>query len=257
MSYHIIIPARYASARLPGKPLRVIAGQPMLAHVIESARHSAAARIIVATDDQRIADAAAALGVECCMTSVSHNSGTERIHEVIETCKLADDTVIVNMQGDEPLMPASCLDQLGLALAQDPHAEMATLSAPIENMQELFDPNVVKLVCDETGNALYFSRAPIPWERDAFMHTPPQLDSLAHFHRHIGLYAYRAGFVQQYIAWGSCELERIESLEQLRVLYHGRKIKVVAASEIPGPGVNTEEELQRAEQILLQRHRLG
>lgn len=251
MSYQIIIPTRYASARLPGKPLRVIAGKPMLAHVIASARQSAAERIIVATDDQRIADAAAALGVECCMTSVQHNSGTERIHEVIETFDIADDTVIVNMQGDEPLMPSSCLDQLGQALAQDLHAEMATLSAPIESMEELFDPNVVKLVCDQDGNALYFSRAPIPWNRDAFMQEQPALTSFANFHRHIGLYAYRAGFVQQYIGWGSCELEQIESLEQLRVLYHGRKIKVVTAAEIPGPGVNTEEELQRAEQILL------
>ena len=252
MSYHIIIPARYASARLPGKPLRLIAGKTMLAHVIERARQSAADRIIVATDDQRIADAVAALGVECCMTSLLHNSGTERIHEVIETFNIADDTVIVNMQGDEPLMPASCLDQLGQALAQDAHAEMATLSAPIENMEELFDPNVVKLVYDETGNALYFSRAAIPWHRDAFMHAQPVLATFANHHRHIGLYAYRAGFVKQYISWGSCELEQIESLEQLRVLYHGRKIKVVRANEIPGPGVNTEEELQRAEQILIQ-----
>lgn len=255
MSYHIIIPARYASSRLPGKPLRLIAGQPMLAHVIASARQSAATRIIVATDDQRIADAATALGVETCMTSLQHNSGTERIHEVIETFGITDDTVIVNMQGDEPLMPTSCLDQLGQALAQDAHAEMATLSAPIESMDELFDPNVVKLVCDDAGNALYFSRAVIPWHRDAFMHSPPQLDSYSAFLRHIGLYAYRAGFVKQYISWGSCELEQIESLEQLRVLYHGRKIKVVRANDIPGPGVNTEEELQRAEHILSQHDR--
>lgn len=253
MSYHIIIPARYTSVRLPGKPLRMIAGKSLLAHVIESAQRSQAERIIVATDDQRIIDAALDYDVETCLTSAQHNSGTERIHEVIEKFDLADDTVIVNMQGDEPLMPSSCLDQLGLALAQDTGAEMATLSAPMENAEEIFDPNVVKLVCDQQGNALYFSRAPIPWERDAFMHTPPALSSLAHFQRHIGLYAYRAGFVRQYISWGSCELEQIESLEQLRVLYHGEKIKVVAAGEVPGPGVNTEEELQRAEAILLQR----
>lgn len=252
MSYQIIIPARYASTRLPGKPLRLLAGQPMLAHVIASARQSAAERIIVATDDQRIADVATALGVECCMTSAVHNSGTERIHEVIETFNIAADTVIVNMQGDEPLMPANCLDQLGQALVQDTHAEMATLSTPIESVEELFDWNVIKLVSDQDSNALYFSRAAIPWDRDAFMQEPRTLTSFAAFHRHIGLYAYRAGFVQQYIGWGSCELEQIESLEQLRVLYHGHKIKVITAEEIPGPGVNNEEELQRAEQILLQ-----
>ncbi|MFP3873515.1 MAG: 3-deoxy-manno-octulosonate cytidylyltransferase [Thiohalophilus sp.] len=251
MSFHIVIPARYASGRLPGKPLREIAGKPMIAHVIDNALKSDAERIIVATDDARIMEAAAGFAVECCMTSDKHNSGTERIHEVIEKFELPDETIIVNMQGDEPLMPGACLDQVGHALAQDSGAEMATLSTPAETVEELFDWNVIKLVRDHDDNAIYFSRAPIPWDREAFRESTPTLDDFSHFHRHIGLYAYRAGFVKQYIEWGSCALERIESLEQLRVLYHGRKIRVVTATQVPGPGVNTEEELQRVEKILL------
>jgi 3-deoxy-manno-octulosonate cytidylyltransferase (CMP-KDO synthetase) len=253
MSFHIVIPARYASSRLPGKPLRTIAGKPMLAHVIESALQSDAEKIIVASDDQRIIELAASYPVQTCMTSVDHNSGTERIHEVIERFKLPDETIIVNMQGDEPLMPSACLNQVGHALAQHRDVEMATLSTPAESIEELFDWNVIKLVRDHADNALYFSRAPIPWDREAFMHKEPTLASFANFHRHIGLYAYRAGFVKRYIEWGSCDLEQIESLEQLRVLYHGHKIKVVDAEQIPGPGVNTEEELQRAEQLILSR----
>lgn len=251
MSFHIIIPARYASSRLPGKPLRDIAGKPMIAHVIEQAKHSDAERIIVATDDQRIADVVSGFDIDVCMTSVDHQSGTERISEVIDHYQLADDTVIVNMQGDEPLMNYQCLNQLGHALMQDSKAEMATLSAPIENIEEIFDWNVVKLVCDKNGDALYFSRAPIPWDREAFKDEHPALTSFAHFHRHIGLYAYRAGFVKQYIRWPACALEQIESLEQLRVLYHGTHIRVVEAEIIPGPGVNTEEELRKVEEILL------
>jgi len=251
MSFQIVIPARYASGRLPGKPLRKIAGKPMIAHVIDNALQSDAERIIVATDDARIMEAAAGFPVECCMTSEQHNSGTERIHEVIEKFDLPDETIIVNMQGDEPLMPGACLNQVGHALAQDSDVEMATLSTPVETVEELFDWNVIKLVRDHDDNAIYFSRAPIPWDREAFRESPPVLDDFSHFHRHIGLYAYRAGFVKQYIEWGNCALERIESLEQLRVLYHGRKIKVVTATQVPGPGVNTEEELQRVEEILL------
>ncbi|TDY01582.1 3-deoxy-manno-octulosonate cytidylyltransferase [Thiohalophilus thiocyanatoxydans] len=251
MSFHIVIPARYASGRLPGKPLREIAGKPMIAHVIDNALQSDAERIIVATDDPRIMEACTDFAVECCMTSEQHNSGTERVHEVIEKFALPDGTIIVNMQGDEPLMPGACLNQVGHALARDSEAEMATLSTPAESVEELFDWNVIKLVCDHQDNALYFSRAPIPWDREAFQSPAPTLDDFSDFQRHIGLYAYRAGFIKQYIEWGSCALERIESLEQLRVLYHGRKIKVVRAAQVPGPGVNTEEELKRVEKILL------
>ncbi|MFO8025508.1 3-deoxy-manno-octulosonate cytidylyltransferase [Thiohalophilus sp.] len=250
MSFHIVIPARYASSRLPGKPLRQIAGRPMIAHVIDNALQSDAERIIVATDDERILEATADFPVDRCLTSDSHNSGTERIHEVIEKFDLDDETIIVNMQGDEPLMPGACLNQVGHALVRGCKAEMATLSTPAESIEELFDWNVIKLVRDHEDNALYFSRAPIPWDREAYRESSPTLDDFSHFHRHIGLYAYRAGFVKQYIAWGSCALERIESLEQLRVLYHGHRIKVVTADQVPGPGVNTEEELQRVASIL-------
>ena len=252
MSFHIVIPARYASSRLPGKPLRDIAGKPMIAHVIGHALQSDAERIIVATDDQRIAEVAGTFDVDVCLTSSEHNSGTERIAEVIDRYQLPDETIIVNMQGDEPLMNPSCLNQVGYALVNDHSVQMATLSTPIENVDELFDWNVIKLVTDKADNALYFSRAPIPWDRDVFCDTPPHISDFEPFHRHIGLYSYSAGFIKQYIAWGSSHLERIESLEQLRVLYHGENIRVITASEIPGPGVNTEEELMRVEHILNQ-----
>ncbi len=252
MSFHIVIPARYASSRLPGKPLRDIAGKPMIAHVITHALQSDAERIIVATDDQRIADVAATFDVDVCLTSSSHNSGTERIAEVIDQYQIPDETIIVNMQGDEPLMNPGSLNQVGYALVNDSSVHMATLSTPVTGVDELFDWNVIKLVCDGADNAIYFSRAPIPWDRDVFCDSPPHISNFEPFHRHIGLYSYSAGFVKQYIQWGSCNLEQIESLEQLRVLYHGEKIRVITASEIPGPGVNTEEELLRVEQILNQ-----
>lgn len=250
MGFTIIIPARYASGRLPGKPLLDIAGKPMISHVIARAKLSDADEVIVATDDERIAKVALDDGIPAYITDESHNSGTERIAEVIDKHGIANDTVIVNLQGDEPLTPYQCLNQLGHALESDPGAEMATLSTPIKEIDELLDWNVAKVVCDNNGNAMYFSRAPIPWDREGFKQDDKRMTVNDVFHRHIGLYAYRAGFVQEYISWGSCTLEKIESLEQLRVLYHGRKIKVITAAQIPGPGVNTLDELKQVEHIL-------
>lgn len=250
MGFTIIIPARYASNRLPGKPLLDIAGKPMISHVIGQAKQSDADEIIVATDDERIADVAKANDVTVYITDTSHNSGTERIAEVIDRHNIADNTILVNLQGDEPLMPRSCLNLVGNALANDPEAEMATLSTPIACIDELFDWNIIKLVCDKSGNALYFSRAPIPWDREGFNQSVKALSAPGQFHRHIGLYAYRARFVLDYVSWGSSDLEKIESLEQLRVLYHGRKIKVVQTNDVPGPGVNTQKELEHVEKLL-------
>jgi len=250
MAFTIIIPARYASGRLPGKPLLDIAGKPMISHVIACAKQSDADEVIVATDDERIARVASNDGITAYLTDESHNSGTERIAEVIDKHGISENTIIINLQGDEPLTPFQCLNQLGHALEHDPDAEMATLSTPITDINELFDWHIAKLVCDNDGHALYFSRAPIPWDREGFMQDEKNMSGDGIFHRHIGLYAYRAGFVKEYNTWESCTLEKIESLEQLRVLYHGRKIKVITAEQLPGPGVNTLDELKRVEKIL-------
>ncbi len=250
MGFTIIIPARYASSRLPGKPLLDIAGKPMISHVIDQAKQSDPDEVIVATDDQRIADVARANDVTAYITDTSHNSGTERIAEVINLHKIADDTIIVNLQGDEPIMPRSCLNLVGNALASDRDVVMATLSTPIRSIDEFNSLSVVKLVCDKDGNALYFSRAPIPCIHDGPNLQEKIFSESMQFHRHIGLYAYRASFVLEYVSWGSSPIEKIESLEQLRVLCNGRKIKVVQTDEIPPPGVNTQEELEYVEKLI-------
>lgn len=253
MSFHIVIPARYASSRLPGKPMRDIAGKPMIAHVVDCALQSKAEQVIVATDDERIARYTEKLAITVCMTDAQHRSGTERIGEVIDKLQWPDDTIIVNLQGDEPLMPAACLNQVARVLEQDADIGMSTLRAPIESMDEIFDTNVIKLVCDKHDHALYFSRAAIPWNRDSFATEPATASDLSLYYRHIGLYAYRAGFVKKYLAWGSSQIEEIESLEQLRILYQGEKIKAVNAEQIPGPEVNTEAELKHVTQIISER----
>ncbi len=246
MGFRIIIPARYESTRLPGKPLRDVAGKPMVQHVYESARRSDAEQVIIATDDARIQQAAEHFGATVCMTSPAHRSGTERLAEVIETRRIADDDIIVNVQGDEPLMPTACINQVAAALASTPQASVATLCTPITTHHHLFDPHVVKVVCDADNMALYFSRAPIPWHRDEFSPEPDSLPGDATpYLRHIGLYAYRAAYIREYVQLATCDLERAESLEQLRVLYHGGRIVCVEAHEVPGPGVDTEADLEK------------
>lgn len=244
MSFIVVIPARYQSQRLPGKPLLLLAGKPMVQHVVDRARESGAARIIVATDDQRIADA---VDCEVCMTSPDHQSGTERLAEVVSLCGFADDEVIVNVQGDEPLIPASIIKQVALNLANQAVAPMATLAAPILDPEEVFNPNAVKVVTDKQEYALYFSRASIPWQRDTF---PDKVDSQYPLLRHIGIYAYRAGFITQYLAMSESPLEQIEKLEQLRVLWHGEKIHVAVAQEIPTAGIDTAEDYERVNKLL-------
>jgi len=247
----IVIPARYASTRLPGKPLLELAGKPMLQHVWERAGRAHALEVVVATDDERIARAADAFGARVCMTDPTHASGTERIAEVIEVMGWPDDEIVVNLQGDEPLMPPALLDQVARDLEHHEAADVATLATHLESPDQLFDPSVVKVVLDGKGYALYFSRAPVPWDRDAMAWgEAPTMETVRGHLRHIGLYAYRAGFVREYVKWRPSELERQEALEQLRVLWHGRRIHVSMAAEAPAAGVDTPEDLARVETLL-------
>lgn len=244
MSYTVIIPARYQSSRLPGKPLADIGGKPMVQWVHERAQASGAERIVVATDDERIKEVVEAFGGEVCMTAVEHTSGTERLAEVIEKLDLADDTVIVNVQGDEPLIPSVNISQVANNLVQS-SVGMATLAEPICSYAELANPNVVKVVTDKDGIALYFSRSVLPYDRDGDQETL-NFDYL----RHIGIYAYRAGFIKQYVSWPASQLEQVESLEQLRVLWQGEKIHVAPAVEPPPAGVDTPEDLEQVRRLV-------
>lgn len=241
MRYHVVIPARHASSRLPGKPLLDIAGRPMLWHVCQRAFESAAKSVVVATDDQRIADAVCAFEGDVCMTGSHHQSGTDRIAEVAALMGWGDDEVVVNLQGDEPLMPATMLDRVAQALHDHPDASVATLAVPLED-DEVFNSNAVKVVTDRHGMALYFSRASIPWKRGDF---EQGLENSQGMYRHLGLYAYRVGFLQRYVEWDPAPIEQQESLEQLRVLWQGERIAVAIADSAPPAGVDTEEDYQR------------
>ncbi|MHA0984461.1 3-deoxy-manno-octulosonate cytidylyltransferase [Kosakonia cowanii] len=248
MSFVVIIPARYASTRLPGKPLVDINGKPMVVHVLERARESGAERIIVATDNEEVRAAVQAVGGEVCMTRTDHQSGTERLAEVVEKCGFSDETVIVNVQGDEPMIPPAIIRQVADNLAARRDVGMATLAVPIESAEEAFNPNAVKVVMDAQGYALYFSRATIPWDRDRFAASRETIGDS--FLRHIGIYGYRAGFIRRYVSWQTSPLEQIEMLEQLRVLWYGEKIHVDVASVVPGTGVDTPEDLVRVRQAM-------
>ncbi|GEA49771.1 3-deoxy-manno-octulosonate cytidylyltransferase [Vibrio inusitatus NBRC 102082] len=247
MSFSVIIPARYQSTRLPGKPLADICGKPMIEHVYRQAIQAGADQVIIATDDQRVADVAAEFGGTVCMTSPDHESGTERLAEVVEKMGIAPDHIVVNVQGDEPLIPPVVIAQVADNLAAST-APMATLGVAIENAEEAFNPNAVKVVTDSQGYALYFSRATIPWDRDQFAVDKTQLKQP--LMRHIGIYAYRAGFISKYINWAPSALEKIESLEQLRVLWYGEKIHVALAKQTPPPGVDTPEDLEAVRALL-------
>jgi len=247
MSFIAIIPARFASSRLPGKPLADIGGKPMVVHVMERAKESGADRVIVATDHPDVFAAVEAAGGEVCMTRADHQSGTERLAEVIELYGVSDEDIIVNVQGDEPLVPPVIIKQVAENLASC-EAGMATLAVPIETAEEAFNPNAVKVVMDAKGYALYFSRATIPWERERFAKSKETVGDT--FLRHIGIYAYRAGFIRRYVNWAPSPLEHIELLEQLRVLWYGEKIHVAVAKEVPSVGVDTPEDLQRVRELL-------
>lgn len=260
-----VIPARYAATRLPGKPLVDLCGQPMILRVLSAVRRSGARQIIVATDHPQVAEVVTAAGGEVCMTRLDHPSGTARLAEVVAHYQWADETIIVNVQGDEPLMPALLIQQVANQLASS-SAAAATLAAPLQSVSALWDPNVVKVVTDRQGYALYFSRAAIPWDRQRFnTPSPPALQAftvhhtidadqapaiLAHpcYQRHIGIYAYQAAFIRRYSHWTESPLEQIELLEQLRILWQGEKIKVATAQVAASQGVDTPEDLFRVRQ---------
>ncbi len=249
MEFKIVIPARYASTRLPGKPLLDIGGKPMIQLVYENARASCASEVVIATDDRRIQEAAHSFGADVCMTSDTHRSGTDRIAEVVRIMGWPDEAIVVNVQGDEPTMPPSLAYQVAQDMEEHRRADITTLSTPIKDRAQLFDPNVVKVVTDASGYALYFSRAPIPWHRDKFVGQGDALPQDTTFSRHIGLYAYRAGYLDKYIKLPPSELEQAESLEQLRVLSHGGCIHVSEARQEPGQGIDTADDLEAVRRL--------
>jgi 3-deoxy-manno-octulosonate cytidylyltransferase (CMP-KDO synthetase) len=249
-AYKVVIPARYASTRLPGKLLRELLGKPMLQHVFEAAGQCGAQQIVIATDDERIEAAGKGFGAEVCMTSAEHASGTDRLAEVAEKFAWSDDEIVVNLQGDEPLMPPALIDQVAVDLAEHAEASISTIATPLVAAGEFFDVNVVKVVTDRAGFALYFSRAPIPWDRDLLNNGTKALPIGIVPMRHIGIYAYRAGYLRRYAEMRPCPLEQAEQLEQLRALWYGERIHVREASQRPGPGVDTEDDLVIAAQLL-------
>ena len=246
MSFVVVIPARFASTRLPGKPLLDIEGKPMIQRVYERALASGAERVVVATDDSQVADVVSAFAGEVCMTSTQHQSGTDRIQETAQQLGLKVDQLVVNVQGDEPLIPASIIDQVAENLAAHSEADMATLSAPISSAASFTDPNTVKVVIDQQGFALYFSRAPIPWPRDQASGTLPESGA----QRHLGIYAYRVAFLHRFVRWPMSELETAEKLEQLRAMEHGVKIHVAVAREMPPGGVDTAHDLELVRELV-------
>lgn len=249
MKRRIIIPARYASTRLPGKMLLNIAGKPMLQHVYERACSAGFDSVLIATDDARIQSAASAFGAEVCLTASTHLSGTDRIAEAFQLMDYADEDVIVGLQGDEPLMPIENLVQVANNLAVQEVAVVATLCSPIHDAARIFDPNTVKVVRDAQNFALYFSRAPIPWVRDSFPNLPSSLEVHRHL-AHVGLYCYRGAFLAQYTQLPPSELEQLEALEQLRILSQGLKIHVDVAAKPTPAGVDTPQCLQRVRELM-------
>ena len=249
--FRVVIPARFGSSRLPGKPLRDLAGKPMIEHVCERAQESGASEIVVATDDQRIFDAVQQFGGRAVMTSAAHASGTDRLAEVAERLGWASDVIVVNLQGDEPLLPGRWLARIAKLLSAEPGAGIATLATPIHDERDIANPNVVKLVTDQRGFALYFSRAPIPWVRDGYR-LPAEfpLAEGVPVLRHLGLYAYRVGALTEIAKSPLAALERAEALEQLRALYLGIRIRVEVTSESLGHGVDTEADLAAVAAIL-------
>lgn len=254
--FKVVIPARYGSSRLPGKPLRELAGRTMIEHVYRRACESGAEQVLIATDDARIESVARGFGAAVAMTSPEHPSGTDRLAEVVERHGWPADTIIVNLQGDEPLMPPALIRQVAENLAAQAAAAIATLCTSITEAAEFFDPNVVKVVRDAQGFALYFSRAPIPWSRDAFALSRERLPVHVAHRRHLGLYAYRASFLHAWRGLAPAPLESVEMLEQLRALWHGYRIHVADAVAQPGAGVDVEADALRVEQALRQLDRL-
>lgn len=248
-AFTVVIPARYASSRFPGKALADIAGKPMVVRVAERAASSGAKAVYVATDDERIAQAVRAHGIEPVATRVDHATGTDRIAEAVAKLGLAGDEVVVNVQGDEPLIDPALVGRVAAALAGAEDAVVSTACHPIRTMEEVFSPNVVKVVLDARGRALYFSRAPIPYARDAWAGGRSDAPAGLPCYRHIGIYGYRAGFLAQYSGLSPSPLEGFEALEQLRVLWHGHRIAVAISEIAAPPGVDTPEDLEKVRKL--------
>jgi len=244
VSFTVIIPARYESTRLPGKPLVDILGRSMIQRVYEQAVKSQCHRVIVATDDTRVFEEVQGFGGEATMTLTTHVSGTDRIQEVAQLEGLAEDEIVVNVQGDEPLIPPLAIDQVAQCLSLK-NCFMSTLFERIHSLEELFDANIVKLVTDISGRALYFSRAPIPWDRDSFSGTERSLDPQVEYKRHVGIYAYRVSALAKFVTWPAALIEHTEKLEQLRIMAQGESIFAEEAVETFPPGIDTPADLQR------------
>lgn len=245
MKFTVVIPARYASTRLPGKPLLTINNKPMIQHVFDQASKSAADRVVIATDDQRIFDCAKSFGAEVVMTSAAHESGTDRLQEVVGHLGLASEEIIVNVQGDEPLIPPEVINQVAENLSRSTKAGMATLIERIDDIDTVFDPNAVKVVVDDQGYALYFSRAPIPWCRDGWQTDEKQLSDSIRYYRHIGIYAYRAAFLHDFVTWPLSSLEATEKLEQLRAMQNGVSIHAAETVATIPAGIDTPADLEK------------
>ncbi len=252
--FKVVIPARYASTRLPAKPLADIAGKPMVVRVVELALKSGASEVVVATDDARVRDAVTQHGHDVLMTRSDHPSGTDRIAEVALQRGWSPDAIVVNVQGDEPLLDPALIDEVAHALANDPEASIATAAHPLADMSEFLNPNVVKVTTTAAGRALYFSRAPIPWHRDGFAAQREQFPAGFLARRHIGLYAYRVAFLHRYGQLAPAPVEQWEALEQLRALWHGFHIRVIDCVHPPAPGVDTPEDLARVQAIFAATH---
>jgi len=253
MSFVALLPARAASTRLPGKPLADIAGKPMIVRVAEQASRSNASRVVVATDNQEIAQAVQAHGFEALLTASDHPTGTDRLSEAATLLDLPEDTVVVNVQGDEPLIDPTLINTVATLLARRTDADVATCACPIGDADTLFDPNTVKVVCAQDQRALYFSRAPIPWAREALAHGARVLATGLPVWHHIGLYAYRTRFLRRFPTLSQGVLERYEMLEQLRALEHGYTILVHCTHSAPMPGVDTPQDLARVREIYANR----
>jgi len=258
-AFTVVIPARLASTRLPNKPLADIGGHPMIVRVAERAHASSATRTVVATDAPEVAAACAARGVEAVITRADHPSGTDRLSEVAALLGLADDVIVVNVQGDEPLIDPNLIDAVALHLASHPDCAIATAAHPLHDVADVFNPNVVKVVCDNASRALYFSRAPIPWARDAWSTVPGQPAATAQVPlpdmpvlRHVGIYAYRAGFLRRFPTLAISPIEQVEALEQLRAMWHGERIGVMVTAGAPAPGVDTAADLERVRALWAQ-----
>ena len=245
MSFHVIIPARFNSSRMPGKVLVDIHGKPMLQHVYEKAVDSGADSVIIATDDDRVAEAAKKFAAKVCMTSEDHTCGTERVAEAVEACDFDEEDIEINVQADEPFMPPKVIQSLAHEMEEQAHVKVGSVCSPLNNVEQLFNPNVVKVILNRRSNAMYFSRAPIPWDREQFMRDKNKIKLSEHtYFRHHGLYAYRAGFLTNFIDWQESPLEALEKLEQLRILWHGGRIHMHVTDAVLPIDVNTEEDLE-------------